>query len=153
MILLDTTVLVYAVGGEHPLREPCRRIVNEIGAGRLVATTTVEVIQEFAHVRARRRGRADARALALEFVALLSPLIQPAESDLARGLELFEHHDALGAFDGVLAAGYRRAHSSRPSWLGAFMNTCRQSAVADQPATPTMRSTSTRWKGWSRYCG
>ena len=104
MILLDTTVLVYAVGGEHPLREPCRRIVNEIGAGRLVATTTVEVIQEFAHVRARRRGRADARALALEFVALLSPLIQPAESDLARGLELFEHHDALGAFDGVLAA-------------------------------------------------
>jgi uncharacterized protein len=77
LIVLDTTVLVYAVGGEHPLREPCRHIVDEIGAGRLAATTTVEVIQEFAHVRARRRGRLDARALALEFVHLLSPLIQP----------------------------------------------------------------------------
>ncbi len=63
MILLDTSVLVYAVGGEHPLREPCRRVVNEIGAGRLAATTTVEVIQEFAHVRARRRGRTDERGL------------------------------------------------------------------------------------------
>lgn len=104
MILLDTTVLVYAVGGEHPLREPCRRIVQEIGTGRIAASTTVEVIQEFAHVRARRRGRADARALSLEFVDLLSPLIQAGESDLVRGLGLFEQYDSLGAFDAVLAA-------------------------------------------------
>ncbi len=104
MILLDTTVLVYAVGGEHQLREPCRRIVEDVGAGRLAATTTIEVIQEFAHVRARRRGRTDARALSLEYVDLLSPLVQPGEPDLARGLELFVHHEALGAFDAVLAA-------------------------------------------------
>jgi predicted nucleic acid-binding protein len=111
VILLDTTVLVYAVGDAHPLREPCRLVVGEIGAGRLAATTTVEVIQEFAHVRARRRGRADARALALDFVDLLSPLIHPGESDLARGLDLFEHHETLGAFDAVLAAVVlERAH-------------------------------------------
>ncbi len=104
MILIDTTVLVYAVGGDHPLRDPCRMVIGEIGAGHLAATTTIEVVQEFAHVRARRRGRADARQLALEYVDLLSPLVQPTETDLARGLELFEHHDAVGAFDAVLAA-------------------------------------------------
>jgi predicted nucleic acid-binding protein len=27
MIVLDTTVLAYAVGGEHPLRNPCRRLL------------------------------------------------------------------------------------------------------------------------------
>jgi predicted nucleic acid-binding protein len=104
LILLDTTVLVYAVGGDHPLREPCRRIIKEVGAGTTAATTTVEVIQEFAHVRARRRGRAAASALSRQFIDLLSPLVQPEESDLIRGLDMFERHDALGSFDAILAA-------------------------------------------------
>jgi uncharacterized protein len=104
LILLDTTVLVYAVGGDHPLREPCRRIIEEIGTGTTTATTTVEVIQEFAHVRARRRGRTDASALSRHFIELLTPLVQPDESDLARGLEIFERHETLGSFDAVLAA-------------------------------------------------
>jgi predicted nucleic acid-binding protein len=104
VILLDTTVLVYAVGSDHPLREPCRDVVAAIGRGELAATTTVEVIQEFAHVRARRRSRSDARTTATRFVELLSPLVEPNGDDLIAGLTLFERHDALGAFDGVLAA-------------------------------------------------
>lgn len=111
MILLDTTILVYAVGTEHPLREPCRRIVRAVGDGLLVATTTVEVIQEFAHVRARRRGRVDARATASNFAALLAPLVQPDADDLELGLRLFAEHESIGAFDAVLAATVqRRAH-------------------------------------------
>jgi hypothetical protein len=55
MILLDTTALVYAVGSEHPLREPCRALISAIGDGRIAATTTVEMLQQFTHVRARRR--------------------------------------------------------------------------------------------------
>lgn len=104
MILLDTTVLVYAIGTDHPLRGPCRNVVAAVGRGELAATTTVEVIQEFAHVRARRRSRADARAAAMHFVDLLSPLVEPGGDDLISGLALFERHPSLGAFDGVLAA-------------------------------------------------
>ena len=52
MIVLDTTVLVYATGGEHPLRAPCRRLVGLLGEGALVATTTGDVVQAYAHVRA-----------------------------------------------------------------------------------------------------
>jgi predicted nucleic acid-binding protein len=68
------------------------------------ATTTVEVIQEFAHVRARRRGRADAAARAREYTALFGPLLRPDGDDLLRGLEFFAAHERLGAFDAVLAA-------------------------------------------------
>ncbi len=111
MILLDTTILVYAVGADHQLRAPCRDMIGLIGGGRLAATTTVEAIQEFAHVRARRRGRTDARRLAASFADLLGPLVQPDADDLAAGLGLFERHDELGAFDGVLAAAVlRRPH-------------------------------------------
>jgi predicted nucleic acid-binding protein len=104
VIVLDTTVLVYAKGAEHPLRGPCRAVIAEIAAGRLAARTTPEVIQEFTHVRARRRGRADAAALGRDYADLLSPLIPVGEADLKRGLGLFEQIDSLGAFDAVLAA-------------------------------------------------
>ena len=104
MIVLDTTVLTYAVGAEHEYREPCRDLIAAVGSGRLRATTTVEVIQEFAHVRARRRGRTDARRLASAYVDLLAPLLVSSEASLRAGLELWATSEALGAFDSVLAA-------------------------------------------------
>jgi hypothetical protein len=103
VILLDTTVLVYAVGDEHRLREPCRRILQAHGEGRIEATTTTEVIQEFAHVRARRRSRADAAAVAGDYIRAFSLLTTRFE-DLELGLAIFARHPALGAFDAVLAA-------------------------------------------------
>jgi predicted nucleic acid-binding protein len=104
MIVLDTTVLVYAKGEAHPLRDPCRQLIAAITHGNLDATTTVEVIQEFVHVRAQRRERSDAVALGTDYADLLAPLLIVDDGHLRRGLSLFEHSDRLGAFDAVLAA-------------------------------------------------
>jgi len=104
VIVLDTTVLVYAKGAEHPLRDPCRKLIDAIAQGTLEATSTVEVIQEFVHVRAQRRERADAVALGRDYTDLLTPLVTVDEERLRRGLALFEHNERLGAFDAVLAA-------------------------------------------------
>jgi len=104
MIVLDTTVLAYAKGSAHPLRDPCRRLIDAIAVGRLEATSTVEVIQEFVHVRAQRRERSDAAALGRDYIDLLAPLLVPTDEHLRRGLSLFERHNRLGAFDAVLAA-------------------------------------------------
>jgi uncharacterized protein len=104
VIVVDTTVLVYAVGADHPLKEASIRLLGAVEAGVVSATTTVEVIQEFAHVRSRRRKRSDAVALARDFTSLLSPLLSVGQADLERGLTLFDHHAGLGSFDAVLAA-------------------------------------------------
>lgn len=104
MIVLDTTVLVYAKGADHPLREPCRELLAAVGDGRIVATTTIEVIQEFAHVRARRRGRSDAASVAEDYAELLAPLLPVTHDDLRAGLALFAQVERIGAFDAVLAA-------------------------------------------------
>jgi predicted nucleic acid-binding protein len=104
VIVLDTTVLVYAVADDHTLRDPARTIVQAVEGGGVQATTTVEAIQEFVHVRARRRDRADAAALGRAYATLLSPLLQPGEDDLETGLRLFEREAKLGPFDAVLAA-------------------------------------------------
>jgi uncharacterized protein len=104
VIVLHTTVLVYAKGADHPLRDPCRELIAAIAAGEIAATTSVEAIQEFVHVRARRRDRADAAALGRDYAELLAPLLHLESEHLDRGLALFERFDELGAFDAVLAA-------------------------------------------------
>jgi predicted nucleic acid-binding protein len=104
VIVVDTTVLVYAKGSEHPYRDPCRELIAAVADGRLRATTTAEVVQEFAHLRARRRGRADAAALARDYSELLFPLLPITAESLGDGLRLFEGAERLGAFDAVLAA-------------------------------------------------
>jgi predicted nucleic acid-binding protein len=104
LIVLDSAVLLYAVGAPHSLAEPCRRLLDAVGDGVVRATTTIEVIQEFTHVRSRRRDRASAIDLARRYVRLLSPLLVADERVLDQGLTLFERHPALGSFDAVLAA-------------------------------------------------
>jgi len=104
VIVVDTTVLVYAVGDVHEFREPCRQLVAAIQRGDVTATTTAEVIQEFAHVRSRRRTLADAVRLSDAYATILSPLLVVEEADLRTGLGLFQQYPELGAFDAVLAA-------------------------------------------------
>ncbi len=103
-MVLDTTVLAYAVGADHPLRAPCRAIIDTVGDGRVTATTTAEVLQEFLHVHARR-GRRDAGiSYARDYLRLLSPLREVQADDFEAALLLHAAHPALGAFDSVLAA-------------------------------------------------
>jgi uncharacterized protein len=104
VIVFDTTVLLYAKGADHPLRDPARRLIAAVTDGEIEATTTAEVIQEFVHVRTRRRGRADAVALGGDYADLLSPLLTVTAEQLHRGLEIFARCERLGAFDAVLAA-------------------------------------------------
>lgn len=112
MIVVDTTVLVYAVGAAHTFRDPCRDLIQAIADRRIEATTTVEVIQEFVHVRARRRDREDASALGKDYATLLSPLLSIREEDLTQGLTLFARGERLGAFDAVLAAAAAAASAT-----------------------------------------
>jgi len=103
LIILDTTVLIYAVGEAHPLRESCISILSAHRDGTIDAVTTVEVIREFTHVYARRRDRAAAMTLAFHYADAL-PLLETTATDLRRGLGLFVRHPELGAFDAVLVA-------------------------------------------------
>jgi predicted nucleic acid-binding protein len=108
VIVLDTTILVYAVGTEHPLRRPARQRIEWVRAGNVRATTTIEVLQEFAHFRSRRRPRAEAAIRAREYALGLSPLVYPDQGDLLEGLARFGDSEGLGPFDAVLAVTARR---------------------------------------------
>lgn len=104
VLLVDANVLVYAVGAEHPLRARALAVFQAAAEDRVRLTTTALVIQEFVHVRARRRGRPDAVALAQEFVRLCDPLTDVEPVDVGLALDLYLAHERMQAFDALLAA-------------------------------------------------
>lgn len=120
MILLDTTVLVYAKGSEHRFRDPCRDLLQAIIDGDIEATTTPEVIQEFVHIRARRRDRRDAVALGRSYSEVLLPLVSVTVDHLERGLTMFETIPSVGAVDAVLAAVAKSTGATLVSTDGGF---------------------------------
>ena len=101
--LYDTSVFVYARGGEHEYREPCRAIIRLAAQGALAGEASVELIQEYAHIL-RKRGVSgtDVREQARD-VAALCLLHDCTEEDLRLALNLMANHPALRVRDAVHA--------------------------------------------------
>lgn len=103
MILADVTVFAYAAGEPHPLREPCRRLLEVHGEGQLEMTTTVETLQAFAEIRLHHRTREDATNLTRHLANALRPIVT-TRTDLERALALMDAHPALAPAQAILAA-------------------------------------------------
>jgi predicted nucleic acid-binding protein len=102
--LFDTGVFLYALGGEHHYREPCRALLREMKGGRLAGEASVELIHEFAYVRSRRRiARLDAVESARD-VAGICTLHIVGPDDIERALDLWCEHERLDMRDAIFAA-------------------------------------------------
>lgn len=102
--LYDTSIFVYALGREHPYREPCREIVRRAAAGDLQGEASADLLQELAHQRARRTGDRLGAAKAAQSVAKLAWWHPLEPNDVLKGIDLFEAHKNLDARDAVFAA-------------------------------------------------
>ena len=99
MVFVDTSVLMYAVGREHPLRTPARRFLAEATADQQPLATSSEVLQELAHAYLPVE-RTRALAAALRLVDRTRMEVWPLErDDMTLGIELAVRHPALGARD------------------------------------------------------
>jgi predicted nucleic acid-binding protein len=109
MIFVDTNVIMYAVGGEHPLRREARAFFEMSLAEGTPLATSVEVLQEllYAYVAVDRVATLDA---ALTLAEARIPEIWVVElEDVRLARALVERHRGLGARDLVhLACCTRR---------------------------------------------
>jgi predicted nucleic acid-binding protein len=101
--LVDTAILLYAVGGEHQLGEPSQRIVRAAAAGQLELHASVEMVQEFVFHRMRRIERAAAVGQARD-AAALCVLHDLDGSVLSSALDLISTLSGLGGRDAIHAA-------------------------------------------------
>lgn len=103
-VLVDTAVFAYALGGEHPYREPCRAIVGAAARGELRLEASADLVQELAHVRLRRSGDRTVAADDARDAAALCELHEVRPDDALRALGLFREAPSLSARDAVFAA-------------------------------------------------
>ncbi|HVL98516.1 MAG TPA: PIN domain-containing protein [Egibacteraceae bacterium] len=102
--LLDTAVFIYAVGTDHPLRSPCRRVFEGMLQQEFPAEASVLAVQEVLHQRARRTGdRGAARRFAADLTQVCV-LHDVTLDDLRLSLRLWDDAPALDAADAVHAA-------------------------------------------------
>jgi len=96
---IDTAVLMYGGGAEHPLREPCRRLLDRIADGDLDAVTSVEVVQEiirrFMAVRRPELGV----AMAQQTLDLFAPVLPVTHAVMRRMPDLVPRYPTLAARD------------------------------------------------------
>ncbi len=74
-VFIDTSVIMYAAGGEHALRGPCQRIIDRISDGSVDAVTSAEVIQEIFHRFLAIRRPDEGATLAERTQDLLAPVL------------------------------------------------------------------------------
>jgi predicted nucleic acid-binding protein len=101
--LLDTSVFLYALGGEHRYREPCQAILREMRGERLSGEASIELVHEFAYVRQRRVARTDAAHWARR-IKRACPLHSVGPGDIERALDLWCEHERLDMRDAIFAA-------------------------------------------------
>ena len=108
MIFVDTNIFVYAVGREHPRREPAQAFFVDASRDRVPLCTSAEVLQELLHAYLPvRRFRELDEALALASGAMAEIwALERADVDLARELERL--HPTLAARDLCHLASCRR---------------------------------------------
>lgn len=102
--LYDTSIFVYALGGEHTYREPCREIVRMAAVGDLQGEASGDLLQELVHQRVHRTGDRHGAAEAARNVTKLAWWHPVEPNDVQRGIDLFEAHDNLDARDAIFAA-------------------------------------------------
>ena len=108
MIFVDTNVFMYAVGRDHPLRDPARAFFTDAAHARTPLVTSAEVLQELAHAYLART-RWDTLEAALALVSRSTADVWPLESgDVMLALRLRERHPTLQARDLCHLASCRR---------------------------------------------
>jgi predicted nucleic acid-binding protein len=97
---LDANVPIYAAGGAHPLREPCRVLIKAVASGRLRAVASLGVVFEVFHRALRAGDRSIALSAYDDFRTVVEGnVLEVDASDLARARELADLHPRLPATD------------------------------------------------------
>ena len=105
MILVDTNVIMYATGQEHPSKPLCLALLERVATGELDVAIDTEALQEIMH-RYRNMGRWETGGReAFDITCALFVTILPVTDQVAiLGARLLDEHRAMAARDAIHAA-------------------------------------------------
>ena len=103
-LFVDANLVMYALGGPHPLRDPCRIIFEKIKMQEFPIVTNTEVLQEILY-RYFSIGRSALGEIAYRSIVGLSLHVFPIKiEDTDRALELLKTYKNITSRDAIHAA-------------------------------------------------
>ncbi len=113
-VFIDANVPIYAAGGDHPLKEPCARILRSVAEDPRPFLTDSEVLQELLH-RYLALGRWElGRKVLRAFAEAMHGRIEPVHAeDVLAASGLADRHPGVSARDLVHAAVMQRLGTGR----------------------------------------
>ncbi|MBM3933492.1 MAG: type II toxin-antitoxin system VapC family toxin [SAR202 cluster bacterium] len=114
LVFLDTNIPLYAAGGEHPLKEPCRLILLLAAEHPASFVTDVEVFQEIMHRAMSLRRWAQGRQVMAAFADLMEGRVEPVHyRDVQLAAELADTLPDVQSRDLLHAAVIKRLGARR----------------------------------------
>lgn len=106
VVFLDANVVMYAVGGEHPYRLPCQKVMAAVADNTLNAAIDTEIVQEILHRYGALRRHVEAVAVAEDLLSLVDLVYPVTLRDIRGALDLFATYSVQGvqARDAIHAA-------------------------------------------------
>lgn len=90
---LDANVPTYAVGRDHPLKEPCIEVLRLVARRPRSFFTDAEVLQEMSHRYLALRRWPEGKRAVLDFAALMDGSVEPVYAgDAVLACELDDRH-------------------------------------------------------------
>ncbi|MBU1262648.1 type II toxin-antitoxin system VapC family toxin [bacterium] len=92
---LDTNIIMYAVGKEHPYKKPCQEIIAMVNKGKISVVTNTEVIQEILYRYLSLKMPQDAFENAEDTINLTQHILPINKDEIEIAIELLKKHYPL----------------------------------------------------------
>ena len=103
-MFIDANLIMYSIGGPHPLREPCKKLLEKIKSREILGVTNTEVLQEILY-RYFSMGRGTLGEIAYQSMIEFCTDIFPVRVvDTDKALEILKMVNGITSRDAIHAA-------------------------------------------------
>lgn len=104
MKLIDTNIILYSLGREHPLKEPCRRLIAKITSGEIAANIDVEILQEVLYIYAHRNERVKGIAACRYLLDIFPNPFSVSKNEISSAISFMDKYPSLVSRDAIHAS-------------------------------------------------
>ena len=104
MKLIDTNIIMYAVGKTRILKEPCKEFLHKVVNNEISANIDVEVLQELLYVYDSRGERKRGLRIISEMMVLFSNPFAIGKNEIVKAKDLMTKYSTLTTRDAIHCA-------------------------------------------------
>lgn len=101
---IDANLIMYALGGAHPWRDPCKEILGKIKAQQIQAVSNTEVLQEILYRYFSIKKYALGEIAYTSVTGFCNKIFSVKVEDTNKALELLKNYPSLTTRDAIHAA-------------------------------------------------